>query len=50
MPVSSNDGLLQGLFEEESVARSAESACLLWYLKETLETVAAGKAVSSRIF
>lgn len=50
MPVSSNDGLLQGLFEEESVARRAESACLLWYLKETLETVAAGKAVSSRIF
>ena len=35
---------------KESVARSAESACLLWYLKETLEKVAAGKAVSSRIF
>lgn len=50
MPVSSNDGLLQGLFEEESVTGSAESACLIWYLKETLETLATGKAVSSRIF
>lgn len=50
MPVSSSDGLLKGSFGEESVTGTAESASLTRDLKETLETLAAGKLFLQEFF
>lgn len=49
-PVTSDDCLLQYSFAGVSVTGSAAPASLIWYLKETLEKLVAGKLFLQEFF